>query len=613
MENIHIDKKICIWGTGKYAQIFWNQFKDYFLIFMKYWKCDLQSKILFWVDSNVELQGNELYGKRIVSPHFFYAQDIDICVIAALNRKEIYDDLEEHGKRYERNYISSEEFIGGLKDYLLSERDTCLKRCGIEEQLKGLCLEQYVKRIRDVIIEVENTLEKKLLFSKLIDKWEEEKDKCFSLFTKNFNGAFVITAFAWYFGNDITEISKWLLCKKNHYIKKQTKQTIGMVLYNYFGGGIEKVVSLLIPLFIEHGHKVVLITDSLEKGKEYPLPKQCNRYVMKYRMQDSPDGRIVELQQCVKDFEIDIMCFHSGYTHISTFYDMWGVKMLNIPIIMELHSFFYPIIMEKKEVSKYYVSMYQVTDKLVVLSETDKKFWEVLGCSCFYIQNPLEYSTIQIKEMQSKRGKKNGKTIVWIGRLVQTPKRVLDVVPIMKKVIEQVPDARLKLIGLASDKRILSELKRLINRNHLEDVIEICDYAPNIDKIYQNADIVLLTSESESFCNVILESKIWGVPLVLYEMPWLELLEDKKGYISVEPKNMGAMSEVIINLLKNEKKREQLAEEARKSIKKYAEYDVYDEWRKLFEQIYNVGGSVERQDQEYSIIIKRLLNGLYNL
>lgn len=613
MKNNPVIEKFCIWGTGKYADIFWNQLREYFPIFMKLCDCDLQSKLLFWVDNNKELQGTRKEGKPIVSPNFFFVQGAEFCVVCALNRGEIYDELERYGKKYGKDFISSEEAIERVKEYLISKRDAYFKMKGTNLSQVKLSLERRVTETRALCDSVTDVLEKKLIFSELLEAWIEEKDRSFSLFEEKFDSAFIISVFAWYFGNHITEIAQWLKQKTPFYSGKRAKPTVGIVLYNYFGGGIEKVVSLLIPLYIEHGHKVVLFTDSLEPDKEFALPGQCERHVMHYNMEDYSGERIAELQQCAKDFGIDIMCFHSGYTHISTFYDMWAIKSLNIPVIMELHSFFYPIIMEKKEVSGYYASMYQITDQLVVLSETDKLFWQCLGCQCVYIQNPIEYSMTQTKEIQNRTKLKNGKTIVWVGRLVQNPKRVLDVVPIMKRVIKKVPDAKLRLSGLATNKKIFSELKQAIQDNDLSETIEICGYEPDTSRIYREADILILTSESESFCNVILESKVWGVPLVIYELPWLELLKNKKGYVSVESKNTDAMAEKVIELLQNEKLRKQLALEAEESVEDYVKYDVYQAWNKLFERIYDIGNDIiDEGEQSYLIIIKKLLSGLYD-
>lgn len=202
---------------------------------------------------------------------------------------------------------------------------------------------------------------------------------------------------------------------------------------------------------------------------------------------------------------------------------------------------------------------------------------------------------------------------MWVGRLVQNPKRVLDVVPIMKRVIKKVPDAKLRLSGLATNKKIFSELKQAIQDNDLSETIEICGYEPDTSRIYREADILILTSESESFCNVILESKVWGVPLVIYELPWLELLKNEKGYVSVESKNTDAMAEKVIELLQNEKLRKQLALEAEESVEDYVKYDVYQAWNKLFEKIYDVGNDIiDEGEQSYLIIIKKLLSGLYD-
>lgn len=613
MKSNPIIESFCIWGTGKYANIFWKQLKEYFPIFMKGWGCDLQLKFLFWVDSNEDVQGKIKEDKPIISPDSFYMQNIDLCVVCALNRREIYDLLEKSGKKHGKQFISSEEAIDRVKKFIILHRRFYFKMMGIDGLQKKLSIERRIIETRKLCDGVTDMLEKKIIFSQLVEEWKKEKDRIFGGIEENFDSAFIISAYAWYFGDDITEISQYLKMKTFAYTRKKTKPTIGIVLYNYFGGGIEKVVSLMIPIYIKHGHKVVLITDSLEKDKEFVLPDQCDRYVMHYNMEDNSGGRIAELQQCAGDFEIDIMCFHSGYTHISTFYDIWAVKTLNIPVIMELHSFFYPIIMEKKEVSGYYAAMYQMADKLVVLSETDKKFWQCLGCRCIYIQNPIDYSMAQIKEIQNRSKLRNGKTIVWIGRLVQNPKRVLDVVPIMKRVVKKVPDVKLMLHGLATNKKNFFELKQLIQNNDLDNTIKICGYEPDISRIYQEADVLLLTSESESFCNVILESKVWGVPLALYELPWLELLKNKKGYIAVESRDIDAMAETIIDLLINEEKRKRIAKEAEESIVDYAEYNVYQKWSKLFEEILDMKSeTTDEMDQSYIIIIKKLLSGLYN-
>lgn len=603
------NKKVCVWGTGKYANILNNQLQMYRTVFKKVWDFDLKSIFMFFIDSDSEKQGEKIFEKEICSPEYFYNQDIDLCVVAMLSRQEIYAQLEQNGKK---NYMSSEEFIDLIKSNMLLKRNEILKKLELEKIVQISDTEELVSEIKKEFINYSDIVIRYIAFSVLIDRWAIDRDNCFWLMQRHFEASFIVSAFSWYFGNDICEISKWYTDRSISYIKCEGKPTIGMVIYNFYGGGIEKVVSLLIPMFLKHGHKVVLITDSLEQNKEFGVPKECIRYVMQSKMGQSGEERTAELMQCCNDFEIDIMCFHSGYTYISTFYEMWGLKLMGIPVVMEIHSFFFPIISEKREVSRYYADMYRMADRIVVLSETDRIFWESLDCNCVYIPNPLEYGNEYIKQVQEIETNRNGCTIVWVGRLVQLPKRVLDVVPIMQNIIGKVPKAKLKLVGLATNKNDLRRLKRLIADNRLEEVIEICGYKSDINDIYKNADVVLLTSESESFCNVIMESKIWGVPLVLYDLPWLELLKDRKGYIAVEPRNVKAIAETIVLLLQDNIKREKLGKEAQNSIKEFMKYDIYNDWNTLFKSIYELKEKKIEKNDNYSIIVKKLTAVFFN-
>ena len=67
----------------------------------------------------------------------------------------------------------------------------------------------------------------------------------------------------------------------------------------------------------------------------------------------------------------------------------------------------------------------------------------------------------------------------------------------------------------------------------------------------------------------LVEAKTYGVPTVLYEMPYLELLMDKKGYISVPRHDVAGAAEVICELLRNDDRRKQLALEAKSSINNF--------------------------------------------
>jgi len=197
---------------------------------------------------------------------------------------------------------------------------------------------------------------KYLIFSLVIDQWETSLDTIndFMEIRKNFDDSFIVAAYAWYFEININRISECFYRGMTMNFRRcGSKQTIGIIVRDYFGGGIEKTVSLLILLYAKNGHKVVLLTDSYMPDKEYGLPQGVERHVMFNKAGEKREERLEELKQYVEEDNIDIMCFHSGYMEIDTFYEMWYLKLCGIPVLMELHSAFFPIITTKKEVSRF--------------------------------------------------------------------------------------------------------------------------------------------------------------------------------------------------------------------------------------------------------------------
>ncbi len=611
--------KFCIWGTGRYGNIFLKQFGEYSLICKRVFNQDIMHNIEYFIDSDIEKQKLNFFNKSVISPDMFFENKEKFCVIAVSNRKKIFDSLDKRGFKKGTDYNSYEIFLREYKNEILRQRNVIFEKYNLISLLEvenHFCdLLEAVKESFQKLLKSEKESDyilKYIVFSLVIDKWRIsiEKMKDFAKIREYFDDNFIVAAYAWYFDFDITGISQ---CFSNSTVTglscNTTKQTIGIVVRDYFGAGIEKTVSLLIPIYTQNHHKVVLITDSYVPDKEYNLPTGAIRHTMSNKVGDRKEKRLEELKKCIIDNKIDIMCFHSGYVEIATFYEMWFLKLLHIPVLMEVHSAFFPVIMTKKEVSRYYPDMYKMADRLIVLSNTDRVFWESLGCRCKYIQNPIEENYWQTEYINNNRATK---TIVWIGRLVQNPKRVLDIVPIMERVTEKIPEARLKVVGLATEPLIYHTLLKLIEEKHLEDNIELCGYNQDISAAYKDADVVLMTSESESFCNVIMESKLSGKPIVMYEIPWLELLKDGRGYIAVKQKDTEAAAKGIIDILSDDEMRKSLSMDSYKSGESFRNHDVYADWKQVFDDILNEKSNEIVGCAEFTIIEKMLLNAIYD-
>ena len=551
-----INKLVYVWGTGKYAKNFMERldaYEDYCCLL----GVNLSDSIVAFIDGNVDKQGKEFYQKPIISVDEAVRNGMTTCIVAVLDHSEIDKVLEE--KNIVNNYYY-EEYLSAVKNTILEERGAILSKdkIGLSTLMR-------------------NTLE----IAERIDKWKKtDKQKAyFDKLCLEYSDEDIVAAFSWFFGNDIIFLSDFftkLYEKKNTY---EEIRTIGIMADRFYGGGIEKVLALLMPLLEKDGFRIILITDECEPSKDFQISETTIRYHMHNDHDALCYNRIRELGECVNKYGIDVMCFHFGYTRISSFYEMLYLKMKGMPIIMELHSNYIPIVQNKEQVSKYFPYMYRIANRIVVLSRADADYWSGYGCNCTYIQNPIE------DKKQSPNFHKFTKTVIWVGRIVQQPKQIMDVIPIMKEVTKVIPDAKLLIIGNPDSDYVIRALRHGIIDSRLENQIEICPYSTRIDEYYQRADIMLVTSANESFSNVIQESKVYGIPMVMYKLPWLELIRDGKGFIAVDQNDTEAAGRAIVRILSEKKLRERMAIEARESILPFLTHDVCGDWKRLFEEI----------------------------
>lgn len=210
-------------------------------------------------------------------------------------------------------------------------------------------------------------------------------------------------------------------------------QTIAMFYNRYRNGGVERVISLLMPLYIEMGYKVVLITEENETSDDYEMPERVKRYTICKAQSIANGGEDFKerAQQLIDIFEgekIDVLINHTSSSPI-LFWDMLTAKMKGINCILVKHELFTQENTYFQSYTKQYSKMFLLFDKIVVLSETEKMFWKVYGIDAEYIYNPINEST-QVIPMPER------KNIVWVGRLDMKQKRYIDVVPIMKEVVK---------------------------------------------------------------------------------------------------------------------------------------------------------------------------------
>lgn len=418
----------------------------------------------------------------------------------------------------------------------------------------------------------------------------------------------VVASIAQDYWNDCPEILERIARRYSKKEKGKKVSRIGMYYHRICNGGAEKVVASLIPLWMKGGYEVVLITDEEPNDKDYPIPEEVERVVIRnYRKSEKSDyaHRAEDWENIIKKYDLDTVVY-SSCNCITIMWDVCMLKGLECNVIVETHSMFSGTMWYAPVFASYLPVIYRMVDKVVALSRIDVTFWQNY-CPAYYIPNPID---IPSKEQVSNLDAVN---VLWVGR-ISPEKRPEAIIEAFEMVHYEVPEARLIMVGEGDSDEDLKKLQKKAKELEIEDCIEFEGFQKNVDIYYREAAVLTITSKCESFSMVLAESKGYGVPTVMYELPNLELVRDGKGVISVPQNDVYSLATGIINLLKNRVLREECGRQARESIEEFVNTDILKEWQQVFNDCSKEVLADDIMDENVSLMLdflfKDFLHGL---
>ncbi len=161
-----------------------------------------------------------------------------------------------------------------------------------------------------------------------------------------------------------------------------------------------------------------------------------------------------------------------------------------------------------------------------------------------------------------------------------------DIIPVWKMVCEEIPGAKLVLIGGMLGK-FKTMLDREIRRCGLEDNVTITGYVPDKDeaiRMIKGCRIFISLSHEEGWGIAIMECLAAGLPGVLWNLPIFRRII-RKGVIKVEPFRRSLFADAVIRLLNSRELRLRLGEETWEAVRPYDWKTVAGEDFRLFGRI----------------------------
>lgn len=383
-------------------------------------------------------------------------------------------------------------------------------------------------------------------------------------------------------GNDkdghIAELVRGANCLKP---RRGAIRRVGFFYHRMYNGGVERVLSELIPLFLSWGYETVLISE--EKSRlDYPLPKECKRFII-------PNSKNIDrtqylrhaekLKEVLRKADCDVLLYQATMSPWFL-WDMLLAKSMGIYVAGTMHELVCLPLLRKNEKGVFAARqrILQLADGVQTLVRSDAAYLRAIGCNAQFIPDPF------VGEVEPVHPQ--GQNIVWVGRLEEAQKRPSHAIRILEKVVQACPAAHLYMVGMAENEEENKRYRGLIRKLKLEENVTMCGFCKDPAEYYRKSALLLMTSAYETWGMVLCEAMRRGLPVVCYEMPYLETLRKNRGSICVEQGNITQAAAAIVKILKDPQQWMVLSEGSLQKGKELASADHRGAWEQFLQSLH---------------------------
>lgn len=338
-------------------------------------------------------------------------------------------------------------------------------------------------------------------------------------------------------------------------------KTIAIFYHRFYAGGIERVISEQFRYFLESGYKVVLITETPPSNADFHVPPEVARECVPAKA----EGRLEALRDIFDRHVVDLYYTHASFAR-QTLWDLLIVRfLLHRRVIIHAHGIFPCSLVWDEDNLQYRLDLYRLADKLIVLTRADVFYYGAYGIDSVYLPNPLP----AIEEPKSSLDSRfSARTVLAVGRICSV-KRTLDVLKVAAELQSVDPTIKFLIIGSHEDAIYWRQMQNLYRGKALGPTVNFLPYTTDIASEYLKGSMLVVTSQLEGFPMVMAEAKGYALPVVSYDLPYVEFFrEEQSGIVAVPQGDYRAMAREVKHILDDRALYDRLSRESRDSYER---------------------------------------------
>ncbi|GAA2531872.1 hypothetical protein GCM10009860_09620 [Microbacterium mitrae] len=378
-------------------------------------------------------------------------------------------------------------------------------------------------------------------------------------------------------------------------------QNVLITTGNLRAGGVQGVVVAQARLLAKAGYRVTLAVFDNAKSV-YALPDE----VEIIHVHGDDVERISHWAELIRERAIDMVVDHHILYNRRWPYLVLTARALGVPTIGWLHNFALRPVADMNDGTSFLLQNLPLLFQTVVLSNTDVAFWKSQGvANVTYLPNPASLVDLRAAgEPKTLEGERI--EIAWWGRLQQSTKQVRDLIEIAAELQALSVDFHMRIIGPDSADISADDLRALARKHGVRNSVTLVGPCQGdaLEREIARAHVFISTSVIEGYPLTLVEAQAHGLPVVMYELPWLAAAVGNHGIVSVPQGDKRQVASAIARMASDPQAYSALSGESLAAAERALGHDFTDLYRKLFANELPAQYSPEPTTEDLALIVR---------
>lgn len=285
----------------------------------------------------------------------------------------------------------------------------------------------------------------------------------------------------------------------------------------------------------------------------------------------------------LKKFGIPIV-YTNGNPNIGFTQELWDFNLIELALKLNVSNL-PPFNSVLSFLFEYY--SFKNVDKIIAVSKQLKSniryYFGIDASKISYIPNGVDTSyfrpNLDVANLKQHHKLEDEKILLCLAR-ISPYKNQLTIIQALPEILKEDADVKVLLVGPISDRSYFEAIQYELSKNNLKDHVIFTGAVDRnlLPKYYSLADVFILPSLSEGMPLVLLEALSSGNAIIASDIPQnKEVAVTGKEAIFINPKNSRELAENVVMLLEDNKLREKMRKQARKTAVKYFDWKVISE------------------------------------